>query len=331
MSASPLVSFVIPAYNCAGVLEQCLASIRAQDYPAEAVEILILDGGSTDATRAVAERFGCRVLDNPHVIHPLGRPIGFRAARGELLCCLDSDNILDGTDWLRRMLAPFDDPDICAAEPLWYRARSEDSVPTRYCAAIGGDDPVAVYLGYYDRFSAVTGDWTGAPRVEEDRGGYIKAVFTDSGRIPPLGANGFIVRRDDLMSVPHDPFLHVDVAHRLVKAGRNAMAKVRVGVVHVHAGDAEAFVRKKRRRVMRRVDREVEAFYSYHFGPRDWLRLFGRAFLVVPVWLDALRVRREDPGLGLFHLAMTYRVLGLYCAVKLFGRFLGGGNAYERV
>ncbi|MFK4763507.1 glycosyltransferase [Desulfobaculum sp. SPO524] len=331
MSAHSVVSFVIPTYNCAAVLRECLTSIAAQDYPPEAVEVLILDGGSTDGTREVAQEYGATVLENPHVIHPKGRPIGFAAARGELVCCLDSDNVLVGADWLTRMTAPFADPDICASEPLNYLAREGDSVPTRYCAAIGGDDPVALYLGYYDRFSAVTGDWTGAPRTEEDRGDYIKAVLTDPDRIPPLGANGFIVRRADLMRVPHAPFLHVDVVHLLVKSGRRAFAKVRAGVVHIHAGDAEAFVRKKKRRVMRRVDRDVRAFYSYRFTLRDWARLFLRAALVLPLWRDARRVRQVDPGLGLFHLRITYRVLALYCMTRLLGRLAGGGDAYERV
>ncbi|MEM7397047.1 MAG: glycosyltransferase, partial [Verrucomicrobiota bacterium] len=60
----PFVSFVIPVLNAEKILARCLASIREQTYPAEAVEILVADGGSTDGSRAVAEAAGAIVLDN---------------------------------------------------------------------------------------------------------------------------------------------------------------------------------------------------------------------------------------------------------------------------
>ena len=51
MSPLPKVSFLIPTLNAEGILENCLQSIRRQDYPQDLIEIVVADGGSADATR----------------------------------------------------------------------------------------------------------------------------------------------------------------------------------------------------------------------------------------------------------------------------------------
>ncbi len=59
MSARPDVSVVVPTYNGAAYLNECLASIAAQDL--DGVEVLVVDDGSTDDTVAIAHSFGDRI------------------------------------------------------------------------------------------------------------------------------------------------------------------------------------------------------------------------------------------------------------------------------
>jgi glycosyltransferase involved in cell wall biosynthesis len=47
----PKISFIIPVLNAAGILGNCLQSIRRQDYPQEKFEIIVGDAGSKDGTR----------------------------------------------------------------------------------------------------------------------------------------------------------------------------------------------------------------------------------------------------------------------------------------
>ena len=51
---TPLVSVVVPTRNAGRTVETCLRSIRAQTWPA--LELIVVDNGSTDATWAVARR-----------------------------------------------------------------------------------------------------------------------------------------------------------------------------------------------------------------------------------------------------------------------------------
>jgi glycosyltransferase involved in cell wall biosynthesis len=89
----PLVSVVIPCYNHGRYLPEALASVWTQDYPA--VEIIVVDDGSTDDTRAVAQRYASvRYYYQPNQGPSAARNMGIAHSRGEYLVFLDAD------DWL---------------------------------------------------------------------------------------------------------------------------------------------------------------------------------------------------------------------------------------
>ena len=68
MSAVPSVSVIIPALNEAEDIEGCIDAIAAQDYPLDAIEIIVVDGASSDATveRAGAATGRARLRRLPH-------------------------------------------------------------------------------------------------------------------------------------------------------------------------------------------------------------------------------------------------------------------------
>lgn len=59
-----LITIIMPTYNSERTIEQSLQSIRKQTIDQEQVEILVLDGGSTDATKKIAEKYGATVVIN---------------------------------------------------------------------------------------------------------------------------------------------------------------------------------------------------------------------------------------------------------------------------
>lgn len=91
--APPLVSVVVPAYNCSEFIDETLESLFAQDYPN--VEIVVVNDGSTDGTLArlstYAERI--RIVDQPNAGAPVARNRGMQAARGDFVCFCDADDI----------------------------------------------------------------------------------------------------------------------------------------------------------------------------------------------------------------------------------------------
>jgi len=85
----PLVSVIIPALNEEAVLPATLTQLQREPPP---LEVLVVDGGSTDSTPAVARRHGARTIRAPR-----GRGIqlnrGAEAANGEILFFLHADTI----------------------------------------------------------------------------------------------------------------------------------------------------------------------------------------------------------------------------------------------
>ena len=95
MREPPLVTIVMPSYDEELYIEACLRSLLAQDYPADHMEILVADGGSRDATRAIIARVAAedgrvRLLDNSqHRIQAYGMNLAIKESRGEFLLVCD--------------------------------------------------------------------------------------------------------------------------------------------------------------------------------------------------------------------------------------------------
>lgn len=89
----PLVSVVIPTYNRAALLCEAVDSVLQQTY--RNIEVIVVDDGSTDDTRAVMEKYGDKVRYSrrPNAGVNAARNLGFKQARGEYIALLDSDDL----------------------------------------------------------------------------------------------------------------------------------------------------------------------------------------------------------------------------------------------
>jgi glycosyltransferase involved in cell wall biosynthesis len=92
---TPTVTVVVPARDEAADLEGALAALADQVAPDETLEVIVVDGGSTDGTAAVARRLMAElglpgsVVDGPGST-PENLNAGLAAARGDVLCRVDA-------------------------------------------------------------------------------------------------------------------------------------------------------------------------------------------------------------------------------------------------
>ncbi len=99
LPATPDLSVVIPARNEEQYVGAALASVAAQTWPLERLEIVVVDNGSTDATAEVVRAFQAahpqltiQLVDEPRAGVAQAKNRGASAARGEWLLFLDADS-----------------------------------------------------------------------------------------------------------------------------------------------------------------------------------------------------------------------------------------------
>lgn len=324
-----MVSFVIPTLNSQATLGECLDAILMQDYPRSEFEIVIADAGSTDATLEIARAKGVdTITSNQLKTGEAGKTAGIKAARGDFIALVDSDNILPNSDWLKAMMKPFEDEEIFASEPVMYSARRSDSPLTRYFALLGMNDPVCLFVGNYDRFSAVTGKWTGLQIKTEKFDGYMKLKL--DGKIPTIGANGFVFRKRILDCVSWEPyFFDIDVAAMAVVKGCGSIAKVETSIIHLYTARFADFARKQKRRIKDFLyfSKAKSRTYPWNEQRKSGILLFILSALTVfPLLIQtaafALRAPRGDKALALWHLPVCYATLWIY-GFGVLARFLG--------
>lgn len=97
MNLLPLVTVLVPAKEEAADIEGCLSHIAAQDYPVNRIEVIVIDGASTDATATIAEqalaRYGFaagEVVTNENGTTSSNLNVGLRRARGAIVVRVDA-------------------------------------------------------------------------------------------------------------------------------------------------------------------------------------------------------------------------------------------------
>lgn len=118
-----LVSVIIPTYNRAEMLKEAIESALMQTYLA--IELIVVDDGSSDNTHKIIEVFKDRIkricIQNSGVSH--ARNVGIKASKGEFIAFLDSDDL-----WLKDKVQVQIDyfkshssECICQTEEIWIR------------------------------------------------------------------------------------------------------------------------------------------------------------------------------------------------------------------
>jgi len=120
----PRVSIIIPAYNEEKTLEACLDSMMQLDYPPTEREILVVDDGSTDATRDIVMEYEVNLLTAAHAGPSSARNIGIAHAAGDYIAFTDADCRVH-PQWLNKLVTVLEaNPEAAAV------GGSQQAVPT---------------------------------------------------------------------------------------------------------------------------------------------------------------------------------------------------------
>lgn len=311
------ISIIIPTLNSERYLGECLKSIKIQDYNQKKIEIIIVDGGSTDSTLKIAKKNNARIYYNPLKTGEAGKAVGIKKAHGEFILSMDSDNIFESKDSLSRLISPLlKNKKIVSSEVLFWSYRKEDSLINRYAALTGINDPVCLFLGNYDRYSYLTGKWTEMPHKEIDRGDYLE-VTLDEQKIPTMGANGYLVRKEALDKIKiGDYYFDIDIVYKLIKKGYKTIARPKIGIIHYYCKDLKTFIKKQRRRINDFVYHQRREERDYPWSKMSKLKLLRfilYSFLIVPTFFQSLIGYLKKPDVAwFFHPVACFTTLWVY-------------------
>lgn len=321
----PLITVIMPTYNSEKTIEKALASIRMQTLPMEQVEILVVDGGSTDATRTIATRYGAIILENPYRLPEPAKWLGLQRANGRYAMWQDSDEELIKPDQLAsRLTFLSQNPQVkcmvCDEQAPGHRC----GVSARYLCVCG--DPFTQFI--YRRKNGVVATFSKAVAQQSKQGCLLRF---EPGDLTPIGDGGTTLF--DLMwvkeaypAVWNTQAFACAVFGNICETTRCCGCIPQDNILHHARAKFKMYLSKLRFRIINNIFHPESSGYGARVDQLRSAKLIRRKqwFVVYALTLAGpiftslrLALRYKDPGM-LLHFFYVYYVCAyaLICMVK---------------
>lgn len=278
MTKLPSISIVTVTYNVdLEIFKESLESINNQKYPKNLIEHTVIDGGSNNGTVLLALAYKRIVIQRPELTYEseMRKSIGIKKAKNDIILFLESDNVLVGNDWLKKMVLPFmEDETIFCTFSMHNGYKKNMSLLTKYCALIGASDPPVCYLEKADKMMLDQPRYTKGEIIRDSRL-YTTVKFTKDN-LPTFGDNGHMVRRSAINKVNTNQktFLHTDAFFDLLCLGHDTYGAVKNQVIHYIGSNV---IRLYQRRVVWKeryrdsyIRKRVYLIFDYHSSKDRW-------------------------------------------------------------
>ncbi len=299
----PTISVILPTYNAEKYLENCLKSIKKQNYPQNKLEVLVIDGGSRDRTLEIAKKFKTKILFNPYQDCDEGKSIGLRQAKGEIIALIDADNELSSPQWLKTMIQPLlEDKTIFGVESPWL-IRKDDPLINQYVTLLEIADPFARCFH---------------PKMEIiDQGKYL-IYRAKLGETPVVGANGFLWRKKviDVVGGYEQKFEEVNFIARVIKGGYLSYAQVKdLGIYHYYCTSVWSYIKKRVKIGRKFLARKAKGRKTWvdHANHDSFLLAVLYNLSIIGPLLEAIREYRKSKNIAWFwHPFISWLTIMVY-------------------
>lgn len=298
-SEHPKVSFIIPTLNAEAILENCLSSIARQTYPRDRCEILLADAFSKDRTREIGARYGAIILDDRGKNMEEGKRLALAHATGEFIVFVDADNELSHPDYVELAIKGLrNNPQALGVEGYYLPSAKMSSFCAYITHLLHISDPICWLMSVNP---ALVG-----------RQGEVERWSLPGGSLAyPLGANGFVFRKSDLVSVKAgEHFQDTHVALHLMQHGKREWLRITGrGVHHYYVQTLWGFLQKRRRATVHylKVQDEVQVSWMAEKPPiPHWLAAFYCVSFFGPLYHIIRGMIRDKDLRWFWHLPASY-------------------------
>ena len=300
----PKVSIIIPTLNSEAVINNCLASIKKQNYPN--FEIIIIDNGSSDKTIDIASKYTKYIYYNPIKSAEASKAFGLKKANGVYIALIDSDNILPSSNWLSQMIKPLEiNKNSIGSEPWEYTYRPKAGIIERYSALTGVNDPYTLVANNYDRKSFLNKNWNGLNIPIKNFLNYQEAQLLPQKLMPTIGANGTVLRTLIIKKYFKGDYLFdIDLLQIIQNKTKKPIifTKVKVGIIHTFCESSIIkFINKQNRRSTDLyVYRNLRNYSLTKSNTIPTIKFILYVILFFPMIIDMIRGFIKKPDIAWF-------------------------------
>jgi GT2 family glycosyltransferase len=211
-----MISVIIPVKNGVATIQNGLRSLLSQKNCEEAIEVIVVDDGSSDKSAQLAEEAGAMVIRQAYAGPAAARNKGVRAAQGEIILFTDADCVPD-QNWVKEMTRPFGDPQVMGVKGV-YRTHQTSTIAR------------VIQLEFEERYELLQ-RYPTIDFVDTYSAGFRSQVFRRLG--------GF----DEAFPYPNNE--DVDFSYRMSKAGYKMVFNCHAVVYHSHPDNLLRYFRLK--------------------------------------------------------------------------------------
>ncbi|MCW4034307.1 MAG: glycosyltransferase [Candidatus Bathyarchaeota archaeon] len=218
---SPSVTVIVPVRNGEMTIQPLLESLQKLDYDPNKVEVIVVDGNSTDRTQEIVKEYPVKLVVEERNGLNVARNTGIKSGNGEIVAFTDSDCIVP-TNWVTKIVENFKDPQVSCV------GGSAEALDGDFVSQYADNSIVRLMPGFTKR-----------EELEE-----VKPFFKH-----PAGCN-MAFRREAAEQVGYFDenikygFDEVEFADRICRAGHKMVLDPEVSVWHKHRSTLADFLKQ---------------------------------------------------------------------------------------
>lgn len=263
----PKVSIIIPTFNEAQRIGNCLNSIFSQNYPKDKLEVVVVDNESTDSTVKILKKFPVKIIVSKIKNTLVSKRIAFDNSHGIFYMWVDADMEMSSKNMIKKLVTPLLEDIQLAGSFGYYSTKGDESSLTKFFNLdISQKDPI------FQFFTPAINE-----TIIEKRGNYDVCLYK-KGKIPPH-CIGFL--RTTLVKktlhLQDNKLMELDILAHLVNMGHQRFAFVPVSVHHYFMPNLKTLLRKRLRHISRNyLGQKFKRSYTWFDlkNPKDILKIF---------------------------------------------------------